>query len=112
MFPEFYFYDCQSCHRTLTDTRMPQVNATPNPDSRTAQGTPVFDDENMIMLEAVVDIAAPALAARFKADTQNFHAALARDRPSAVQAAATLAATAHALSDVFSNYPFSRDEMV
>jgi Cytochrome c554 and c-prime len=110
MFPDFYFYDCQSCHRPLTDTRTPQVNAVSNPDRRIPQGTPVFDDENMIMLEAAVDTAAPGLAARFKSDSQSFHAALARDRSSAADAAATLAATARALADAFSAHTFGRDE--
>ena len=110
MFPDFYFYDCQSCHRALSDTRAPQITAVPNPDRRIQPGTPVFDDENMIMLEAAVDVAAPALAERFRGDTQNFHAALARDRSSAVQAASALAATARALADAFSAHGFSRTE--
>jgi hypothetical protein len=110
MFPDFYFYDCQSCHRALSDTRAPQITAVANPDRRISPGTPVFDDENMIMLEAAVDIAAPALAERFRDDSQNFHAALARDRSSAVQAASALAATSRALADAFSAHAFSRAE--
>ena len=110
MFPDFYFYDCQSCHRALSDTRAPQITAVANPDRRIQPGTPVFDDENMIMLEAAVDVAAPALADRFRSDSQSFHAALARDRSSAVQAASTLAATSRALADAFSTHAFSRAE--
>ncbi len=110
LFPDFYFYDCQSCHRSLTDMRTPQINAVSNPDRRISIGTPVFDDENMIVLQAAVDTAAPSLAERFRGDSQNFHAALARDRSSAVQAAATLAATSRALAEAFSLHSFGRDE--
>lgn len=108
MFPDFYFFDCQSCHRTLSDTRAPQITAVANPDRHSAPGTPVFDDENMIMLEAAIDSAAPGLAARFRSDSQNFHTALAQDRASAVQAASTLAATSRAIADAFSAHAFSR----
>jgi hypothetical protein len=110
MFPDFYLYDCQSCHRALTDTHKPEVNAVSNPDRRIQTGTPVFDDENMIMLAAAVDLAAPQLADRFRSDVAGFHAALARDRASAVQSASNLASTAHKLADAFAEHSFGCED--
>ena len=49
-------------------------------------GMPAYNDENMIMLSAAAKVAAPALAAKFDADSRDFHAALAKDRASAVRA--------------------------
>jgi hypothetical protein len=110
MFPDFYLYDCQSCHRALTDTRMPEVRAVSNPDRRIQPGTPVFDDENMIVLAAAVDVAAPQLAERYKSDVAAFHASLARDRSSAVQNASNLASTARALADAFARRSFGCED--
>ncbi len=110
MFPDFYFYDCQSCHRPLTSTRDPQLTAVSNPDRHIPAGTPVFDDENMIVLGAAVDVAAPQLADRFRSDSQAFHIALAQSRANAAATAATLADTAQALSSAFAAHSFSRDD--
>jgi len=55
-------------------------------------------------------VAAPALAARFDADSKAFHAALARDRGSAVAAAGKLRASANALLGAFQSTGFGRDQ--
>lgn len=110
MFPDFYFYDCQSCHRQLSDMRAPAVTAVANPDRRDAAGTPVFDDENMIVLRAAVDVVAPSFSERFRSDSQGFHAALARDTASAKEAAAALARTSEALATQFAEHTSTREE--
>ena len=55
----------------------------------------------MIVLTAAVQATEPQLAPRFAADSLAFHAALARDRPSAVRAAATLLETTRELAARF-----------
>lgn len=110
IFPEFYFFDCHTCHRRITDEPGFRSSAVANPARPIPSGMPAFNDENMIMLSAAARVAAPAAAARFDADSKAFHAALAQDRAAAVKAAATLRASANALGDQFAARRFGRDE--
>lgn len=107
-FPEFYFFDCQSCHRQISDERSFRPAWEANPGRPIPSGQPPFNDENMIMLSAAAKVAAPELAARFDADSLAFHTALARDRAGAPAAAQKLAATARALADRFDSRPFTK----
>jgi hypothetical protein len=108
-FPEFYFFDCQSCHRSIgNDDPKWRPSAEANPGRATPAGTPPFNDENMIMLSAAAKVAAPTLAARFEADSAAFHTALAKDRAGSVGAAAKLAATSRALADALAAHGFGR----
>lgn len=107
-FPEFYFFDCHSCHRRISDDQKFSPSTIDNPARPIPVGMPPFNDENMIMLSAAARVAAPALAARYDADARAFHAAIARDRPSAVAAAGKLRASATALAGVFSSTNFDR----
>jgi len=109
-FPEFYFFDCQSCHRTISDDPKFRPAALPNPGRPIPVGQPPFNDENMIMLSAAAKAAAPQLAARFEADSRAFHSALVKDRAGAIRAAGQLAATSRQLADAFAARPFSRGE--
>ena len=101
MFPEFYFFDCHSCHRRISDDPRFRPGALANPGRPIPAGMPPFNDENMIMLAAAVRVVAPQLGARFERDSRAFHAAIARDRASAVAAAQTLRSSAQALADAF-----------
>jgi hypothetical protein len=107
-FPEFYFFDCQSCHRPISNTPGAVLTAEANPARPIPVGTPPFDDENMIMLSAVARATAPTLAAEFDEASRAFHAALAKDRESAVTAAGKLAASSRSLADSFAARAFSR----
>jgi len=109
-FPEFYFFDCQSCHRTISDDPKFRPAAQPNPGRPIPVGQPPFNDENLIMLSAAAKVASPQLAARFEADSRAFHLALAKDRAAAPRAAGALAATSRQLADAFAARPFSRGE--
>ena len=60
MFPEFYFLDCHSCHRPITDDPNPAVRFQSNPGRPIPWGMPPFNDENMIMLSAAARVTAPA----------------------------------------------------
>jgi hypothetical protein len=107
-FPEFYFFDCHSCHRRIYDDQNFKASTVDNPARPIPVGMPPFNDENMIMLSAAGRVAAPGLAAKFEADSKNFHAAIARDRQSAVAAAARLRASAGALANAFNTATFDR----
>jgi len=109
-FPEFYFFDCQSCHRQISDDPKFRPAAQPNPGRPIPVGQPPFNDENMIMLSAAAKVAAPQLSARFEAESRAFHVALVKDRGAAIRAAGELAATSRQLADVFAARAFSRGE--
>lgn len=101
VFPEFYFFDCQSCHRRIYDSAGRSKTWEANPGRPIPAGMPPFNDENMIMLSAAARVIAPGLAGRFDGDSRAFHAALAKDRPAALAAATRLAGSARALADAF-----------
>ncbi len=107
-FPEFYFFDCHSCHRRILDDQKFTPTTMDNPGRPIPVGMPPFNDENMIMLSAAARIVAPGQAARFDADSKAFHAAMARDRGSAVAAGNKLRASANALSSAFASSDISR----
>lgn len=97
-FPEFYFFDCHSCHRTIEDGPERKLTFETNPARPQPFGTPPYNDENMILLSAAAKTLAPAEAARFDASSRAFHAAMGSGRAEAVLAAGRLAASAGALS--------------
>jgi hypothetical protein len=109
-FPEFYFYDCRSCHRTFSDDPMVPIVARTNPGRPISPGQPVWNDENLIMLAAAAKVAAPALGQRLNADSRAFHASFAGDRADVMKSAAALARTSDALSVAFENASFSREQ--
>ena len=98
LFPELYFFDCQSCHRRISDDPTYRPSALPNPGRDTPLGTVPFQDENMIMLAAAAQAGAPDLAKRFVADSIAFHRALTVSRPAALAAATKLRADARVLT--------------
>ena len=108
MFPEFYFLDCHSCHRQISDDPRFRPSARANPGRPIPSGMPPYNDENMIMLAAAARVVAPSLAGRFERDSRAFHLAMGRDRAAAVAAAATLRSSARALSDAFAAAPMGR----
>lgn len=109
-FPEFYFFDCHSCHRRIYDSEKFTPTTQSNPGRPIPAGMPPFNDENMIMLSAAARVGAPGLASRFDADSKSFHAAIVKDRGSAVAAAAQLRRSASGLADALSKSDFSRAE--
>ena len=110
MFPEFYFFDCHTCHRRISDNPQFEPTAVDNPARPIPEGMPAYNDENMIMLSAAARVVAPSLAGRFDADSRAFHQAIGRDRASAVAAAARLRETARALADAFGRANMGRDQ--
>ena len=110
VFPEIYFFDCQTCHRQIVDGPNGRATWIANPGRPIPAGMPAFNDENMIMLAAAAKVAAPGMAAKFDADSRAFHAALAKDRPSAVAAARKLGSSAGALADTIGRTAIGRAE--
>jgi Cytochrome c554 and c-prime len=108
VFPEFVFFDCQSCHRTFSNDPKWRPVSEPNPGRPIPVGTPPFNDENMIMLSAAAKVAAPALSARFEGEVKSFHQALAQNGAVAGTQAAKLAATSRELANAFNARSFSR----
>ena len=98
VFPQFYFYDCHSCHRTITDAQQRKLTFETNPGRPIPFGNPPFNDENIIMLSAVAGALVPAQAEGFRAASRDFHSAMGKGGDSARAAAQTLSRRAASLS--------------
>ncbi|MEA3013772.1 MAG: hypothetical protein QOD42_2317 [Sphingomonadales bacterium] len=109
IFPEFYFFDCHSCHRQISDDPRYRPGATANPGRSIPGGMPPYNDENMIMLSAAARVIAPGLAARFDRESRAFHAAMASGRSDALRAASQLGTTLDLLVAAFANAPIGPD---
>lgn len=99
LFPQFYFYDCHSCHRAIDDRPNRPRQFEVNPGRPMPFGLPPYNDENIIMLSAVAQVLAPGQAGAFDAASRQFHAAMGQGRPQAVAAAGRLRAAAASLSN-------------
>jgi hypothetical protein len=109
IFPEFYFYDCHSCHRTIDDRPDRRRTFETNPDRPIPFGQPPYNDENMIMLSAVAQVLAPGQASAFDAAARNFHAAMGQGRAQAVAAARRLGAAADGLASAMAARRYGDD---
>jgi hypothetical protein len=99
IFPEFYFYDCHSCHRQISDGPQRRLTFETNPGRDIPFGQPPFNDENAIMLSAVARVLAPGQAQGFDSASADFHSAMGEGRSEAAQAALRLRDAAAALSN-------------
>lgn len=108
--PDYYFYDCRSCHRTFSDDPAAQIAARTNGWRPIPLGQPVWNDEQMIMLAAAARVAAPDAARNFDSQSRAFHAALGGDRAGAMKAAAALKGAALALARRFAAARFDRGQ--
>lgn len=109
-FPEFYFYDCHSCHRQIEDGPQRKLTFEPNPGRPIPFGNPPFNDENIITLSAVAQTFAPAQSDSFLAASRAFHRAMGEDYRSAQEAAVQLRGQAEALSDTLSSRSYSAND--
>ena len=110
LFPEFYFYDCHSCHRNITDGPSRKLTFEANPERPIPFGNPPFNDENIIMLSAVARVLAPAEAGGFLDASRNFHRAMGDGRAASQQAAITLRGKAMSLSDALAGRASGDDD--
>ncbi|WP_084001446.1 multiheme c-type cytochrome [Tsuneonella dongtanensis] len=102
LYPEFFFFDCHSCHRAITDGPQRRLTFETNPGRPIRFGTPPFNDENIIMLSVAARTLAPAQAAKFDEATAAFHRSMGQGRAEVAAAAQRLEAAAGALSDALS----------
>lgn len=109
LFPQFYFYDCHSCHRGIDDRPDRKRVFETNPGRPIPFGLPPYNDENIIMLSAVAQVLAPGQAAGFDSASRNFHAAMGQGRSQAVAAAGRLRAAAAALSGALAEREYGGD---
>ncbi|MCP3729941.1 cytochrome c family protein [Sphingomonas sp. MG17] len=109
VFPEFYFYDCHSCHRPIDDGPAQRRTFETNAGRPIPFAAPPFNDENIIMLSAVAQVLAPGQASAFDAASRNFHAAMGKGRAEAVAGASRLDAAAGALGDAMARQGYSAD---
>ena len=111
VFPEFYFFDCHTCHRRISDSPAFEPTSVDNPMRPIPEGMPAYNDENMIMLAAAARAVSPQLADRFDRDSRAFHQALAKDRGSATAAAARLRESVRELTEAFSRGAMGRAQV-
>lgn len=109
LFPQYYFFDCHSCHRQITDNPAATRSFETNPGRPIPFGNAPYNDENIILLSAVAKVLAPGQAAHFDAASRDFHAAMGQGRSQTVTAAGKLNAAAAALSDALSARGYSAD---
>jgi hypothetical protein len=110
VFPEFYFYDCHSCHRPITDGPERKLTFETNPARPIPFSMPPYNDENMIMLSTAARVLAPDQAAGFDAASRDFHRAMGQGRDAAVAAARRLGASAAGLSDALARGGYGGDD--
>lgn len=110
LFPEFYFFDCHSCHRSINDGPKRKLTFETNPLRPIRFGNPPFNDENIIMLTAVSRALAPAQADGFLAASRAFHGAMGQGRAASRKAAARLNAGAAALSRALASRSYSSSD--
>ncbi|NCP13696.1 MAG: hypothetical protein GW858_05970 [Sphingomonadales bacterium] len=106
-FPQFYFYDCHSCHRTIADGPQRRLTHEGNPGRPIPFGNPPFNDENIIMLSAVAGALVPGEAGAFQTASRDFHKAMGSGPEQTRAAAQALSARAGALSDALSGRTYA-----
>lgn len=110
MFPQFAFYDCHSCHRTIADGPTRKLTFESNPGRPIPFGNPPFNDENLILLGAVARTLAPSAGAGFDEASRAFHRAMGQGRGAAQEAAVALRGSAASLSDALAARGYSGND--
>lgn len=88
-FPEFAFFDCNTCHHPMSQLRWQQRPGTGLP-----PGTPKLDDSHMQVLRIALPFADRGLAGEFDAGIRALHQAGAQGRAPLVAAATRMAGLA------------------
>ncbi len=109
LFPQFYFYDCHSCHRQISDDPARKGTFEPNPDRPIPFGNPPFNDEHMIMLSMVAQVLAPAEGQAFDRASLDFHRSMGEHAGSLAAATERLHGRAERLSAAFAQLDFPED---
>lgn len=104
-FPEFAFFDCNTCHHRMSDLRYKPRG------TGTAPGTPKLDDSHMAVLAVALGSADPALADELTAQMLALHQSAAQGRSQVVAEAEKMKALAAKAAKVLSAYNMSDDDM-
>ena len=107
VFPELYFFDCHACHQTISNAPDWQPTWKANPGRALGPGAPVFNDANVIMLNAAVRTIAPEMASELRNAARNFHQSVSEDRGSIRAATKRLKGLSSRLAKRFSETDFS-----
>jgi len=110
IFPEYYFYDCHSCHRAITDGPQRKLTFETNPGRPVPFGMAPYNDENIIMLSAVTRSLVPGRAESFDSASKDFHRAMGEGRREAAAAAMRLRTEAAALSNALAGRSYSGND--
>lgn len=109
-FPQYYFFDCHSCHRQIQDASTRRLTFEENPARPIPFGNAPFNDENIIMLSAVAGALVPGQAEAFKKASRDFHGALGGSGANPLEAARGLSRRAGALSNALSQRAYANSD--
>lgn len=107
VFPELYFFDCHACHQTISNAPDWQPTWRPNPGRSLGPGAPVFNDANIIMLNAAVRVMVPEMEGELRSATRSFHLSISEDRGSPSAATTRLKDVSSRLARRMSEAEFS-----
>lgn len=110
LFPQFTFFDCHSCHRQIHDGPKRHLTFEPNPGRPIIFGNPPFNDENMIMLDAVATVLVPGQAQAYHDAARAFHASMNTGYAATQKAAIVLRDKAAALSNALAGRAYNKDD--
>ena len=110
IFPQYYFFDCHSCHREIQDSSQRRLTFEENPGRPIPFGNAPFNDESIIMLSAVAGALVPGQADAFKKASRDFHGALGGSGASPREAAMQLSQRAGALSNALSQRAYANSD--
>lgn len=98
-FPEFAFFDCNTCHHPMSQLRWQK-----RPGADVPPGTPKLDDSHMQVLRIALLTANPGLAAEFDAGIKALHQAGTQGRPQLVAAAGKMRGLAAQAATAMASY--------
>lgn len=110
VFPQYYFFDCHSCHRAIQDSSNRRLTFEENPARPIPFGNAPFNDENIIMLSAVAGALVPGQADAFKKASRDFHGAMGGTGGNPREAARALSQRAGALSNALSQRAYANSD--
>jgi hypothetical protein len=106
LFPEFVFYDCQSCHHVYDSLHAPRPTMT-----GLGPGTVKFNDANAVMLRVAAARVAPAAARALSEHMLALHRASNDDWAGMQHEAAAVREAAASLASALTHREFTHDDM-
>lgn len=106
-YPELAFFDCNSCHHKMSDTRW-----LPRKEAQTGPGVPRLNTSNLIMLQIIAKHVTPSVGASLKAEMQTLHQSTTVNNNQTELAAKAIRNTATKLISVFSQYDFNHHDLI